>query len=260
MGDAKVSGIAAVGIAAATLAIGLLVGRQWRTLKQPAPVILAKPPVRAVTPPPSLQSQPKVAKLDTPKPPVLAPDVQPDLDPSTPLAVPGNLPHLPPAPLSGGIGPVSASVPLSPDLPTLPVADLKADEAAIRRLVIQYGGQVQTAQEAKDTSGTVGRSLVVDVPATVTKDLRSALTAKLHDRVIITETGLSSSDPTLKKAEDELAAAKKERDQARIDFLPQAPALRQIEERYAALEKSVIERRGLLGRTRLNILLRPALS
>lgn len=264
----RISSLATVGIAVGTLTIGVLVGRGWREAKTPPPVIVANPPAG-----PSTNDQldePRVARLGSPKPSILPPD--PILDDSNaalgdqnpalnPPVIPGDLPHLPATPLSGGIGPVAVASPLSPDLPaTLPTADLNADEAAVRRLVLKSGGQVQSAQVAKDASGIVGRSLLVEIPATASRGLRSALAAKLHDRVLITEAGQGSSDPNLKKAEEELAAAKKERDQARIDFLPQAPALRQIEERYAALEKSVQERRNLLGRTRLNILLRPTLS
>jgi hypothetical protein len=57
-----------------------------------------------------------------------------------------------------------------------------------------------------------------------------------------------------------LAVAKKKVEQARIDFLPQAPILRQMEEDYLAQERAIAEQRKASSRLRLNILIRPTLG
>jgi hypothetical protein len=178
---------------------------------------------------------------------------------TSPEPLVGNFPALPSA---GTGGPRGSIGPLDPNVPTkLPTADLNADEALARRTVLQSGGEIVASSDAKDSTGKVGRTLVAEVASASATELRSALRKALGDRVVLSDAGtVPSSSPTLRKAEEALAAAKKQVEQARIDFLPQAPALRQMEEDYLAQERAVAQQRRASGHLRLNILLRPTLG
>lgn len=177
--------------------------------------------------------------------------------PTSPSPLVGNLPSLPSTSPD-----VAATGPLAPNVAAkLPIADLNADEALAKRLVIGAGGDIVSVSDAKDGSGKVGRSLVAETGPERVKALEGSLRASLHDRVVISDAGtVGGSTPELEKAEEGLATAEKARDRARVDFLPQAPILRQIEDDYARMQQSVAAIRKRIARRRINVMIRPGLN
>ncbi len=172
-----------------------------------------------------------------------------------PSVIVGDLPNLPTT--SAG----DPGIALTPDVPVSPVADLNADEALTRRIVLQGGGEIVSSADAKDATGKIGRTLVAETLPAARDAIRAALRKALGDRAILSDGGsVDATGPELQKAEADLAAARKQRDKARLDFLPEAPALKGIEEEYARLEKVASDLRKASTRLRLNILLRPVLS
>lgn len=240
-------------VAALTTVVGCGVG--WLLRGQPHETI------RVVTLPP------KVAPLKSPAPPPKFPDLpkppletpQPVADETTPSpsALIGDIPRLPNA-----SGPTGMIVPMTPDVPTkLPVADLNADEALARRTILGIGADIVSSSDAKDATGKIGRTLVAETASADREKLRSALRQALGDRIIISDGGsVGGTSPEIQKAEAALETARKKRDQARIDFLPQAPTLRQIEDDVLAQERAVAEMRKSVARLRLNVLIRPILQ
>ncbi len=197
-------------------------------------------------------TEPKFPEM--PKPPVETPTPIPDEVTAQPSPLVGSFPNLP-APSGGPIGPYAPNVPAQ-----LPTADLNADEALARRTILESGGDVVASSDAKDSSGKIGKSLVAEVAGSGLDSLRAALRKALGNRAVLSDGGtVAAAGAVPKAAEEALAAAKKKRDQARIDFLPEAPALRQIEEDYLTQERSVAEMRKVGARARLNVLIRPVL-
>jgi hypothetical protein len=189
---------------------------------------------------------------ELPKPPLETPIPITDEVVGQPAPLMGNISSLP-SPAGGPIGPYAPNVP-----DQLPTADLNADEALARRIILENGGDVVASSDAKDSSGKIGKSLVAEVKGLGVDGLRAALRKTLGDRAVLSDGGtVPGTVPTA--AEDALAVAKRKRDQARIDFLPEAPALRQIEEDYLAQERAVAQIRKASGRARLNVLIRPVL-
>lgn len=239
--------------AAVTAVVGIGVG--WLLRGRPEEkirvVTLPSAPPKAAPPAPSPPAERPFP--EHPKPPLEAP--QPVVESTPPPPLIGALPKLPGA-IGGGVGPLS---PLMP--PKLPTADLNADEALARRIVLQAGGQIVSASDAKDSTGKVGRMLVAETDREGREALRMALRSALGDRVLLSEGGsVAGTSPEVEKEEKELEAARKKRDQARRDFLPEAPALRQIEEDYRNQERAMTDLRKSTARPRLNILLRPVLT
>ena len=198
---------------------------------------------------------------EKPKPPLVAPiSVRTPGEPP-PNALVGTLPRMPNGPLppamGGTIGPLNPGVPLPTEEPTN--ASLSADEATIRRLVIAGGGRIVSSADAKDVAGKVGRNIVVEASAATTSDIASALRRALEDRVVLSKGGLvETSTPEIRKAEDVLSSLREKRDKARVDFLPQAPILLDLEESTRAAERALARLKRAASRQRLNVLLRPA--
>ena len=251
-------------IAVTLVAVALGFGAGWFARGTPEPVVRydERPALR----------QPLVAKVETPfpdkpKPPLIPPTPVPTPidtvtkgDPNVP-APPSMIGRLPSAALEE-LPPAfgEAIVPLTPTPPqeTLP-ADLAADEARARRIVLQNGGTVVSGADARDGAGKVGRTLVVETRATGRDRVRKALRAAFGGRIVLSDAGASpGSSPEIRKAEDELTTLRKQRDQARIDFLPNAPTLIDLEESTLKAERQLADLRRAAGRQRLNLMLRPA--
>lgn len=218
-------------------------------------------------------TKPKAASAPSfptmPKPPVQSPTPVVEGSPTTvasnnPIPAPlvGDLPRLPAAGPGGFGGPIGPMIPTVPTVPTaLPTADLNADEALARRLVLAAGGDIVSSSDAKDASGKIGRALVAEASGGVRAKIEGALRRSLGDRVILSDGGsVGGSSSETRKAEDALAALRKQRDQARIDFLPNAPTLLDIEEAYRKQERALADLRKAASHQRLNVLIRPALG
>ena len=214
-----------------------------RAAPSPKPILVAKAELLPEYPKPPLD------------PPVATPMVS-SASPSNgqPEPLSGNLPQLP--------SPEGAIGPMVPDAPAkLPAEDLNADEALARRIVDGLGGEVVSSADAKDATGKVGRALVAETGAGGLERLRAALRKALGDRAVLNDGGAGGgSSPETRKAEDALAELKRKRDRARIDFLPQSPTLRDLEEATLKGERALAELRRTASRQRLNILLRPTLT
>ena len=197
---------------------------------------------------------------ERPKPPLETPKPVFDSVASTAAAAPlvGELPHLPSATVESG--PIEPLVPVAPTT-HLPVADLNADEALARRVVLGVGGEVVSSADARDSTGKVGRSLVVETTPHGLARLQTALRKALGDRAVMSEAGsVGGSSPEIRKAEDALAVQKKQLDRARVDFLPKAPILQDLEDTYRTAERNLADARRATARQRLNVLLRPVLE
>lgn len=211
----------------------------YRDLPAPKPTLVAK--VQPLFP-------------DYPKPPLDPPVATPDSSSSVrPEPLAGNVPQLPSLE-----GPISPLVPNAPA--KLPTEDLNADEALVRRIVGGMGGEVVSSADAKDATGKVGRALVAEIGPGGLERLRTALRQALGDRAVLSDGGaVGGSSAETRKAEDALAELKRKRDRARIDFLPQAPTLRDLEEATLKGERALAELRRTASRRRLDVLLRPTL-
>ena len=198
---------------------------------------------------------------DLPKPPLETPVPSLESTEPTPSPLVGTFPALPAAggPIGSGGGPTGPLMPEVGEKP--PLADLKADEALARRVVLQSGGDVVSSDDAKDAMGKVGRMLVVETDFEGRAGLRSALRRALGDHAVLSDGGSSpGTSPAIQKAEEALELLRKGRDKARVDFLPEAPILQQMEEDYLAKEREVAAMRKKAARLRLTILLRPVLG
>lgn len=250
--------IAAIGAGIAGIALGF--GFGWASHKrEPSPALPYRP----------RYSETSVANRDIepsfpehPKPPLETPVPIPDLSTRAVPSLGGDLPNLPVAGPEGS-GPIGTGTPMTPDLPNgpPPAADLNADEARAKRIVLESGADVISVSDARDDAGTIGRSIVAETAPSDRDPLRKALRKALGARAVISDAGAgpSDDDPGLKKMEDELALARKRRDKDRIDFLPQSPILQDEEEAVLKMERALALRRKESSRVRLNILLRPTL-
>ena len=243
-------------VACVALSIGLAVGWSMREPPRTITKLVYRdppPPVKPV----AVAQRPSFPA--TPKPPVEKPtpvDAPPEVAQSVPVPAPlvGDLPRLPAA--SGPIGPMVPPTPAGS-----PSADLNADEALARRLVLARGGDIVSASDAKDASGKIGRALVAEMPSGGRSRVEGALRHALGDRIILSDGGSTGgSTAETRKAEDALLALRKQRDQARLDFLPNAPALLDIEDAYRRQERALSGLRKATNRQRLNILIRPMLG
>jgi hypothetical protein len=201
-------------------------------------------------------------RQDLPKKAVEAKPVPKETKPVMPakkaedLSAPANA-ETTPAPIVGDLPNLPTTIPSGPLAPLTPTpaqrGDLKADEALVRRIVTEQEGDVVSAESSED----LGRTLVAEVAPERQSSLKSALRKTLGSRAVLTDAGtVPGSTPELKRMEDELALARKRRDQARLDFLPEAPILKGIEEDTLALERRITEVRRAAARVRLNVLLR----
>ncbi len=242
-------------VAVLTAVLGVGVG--WLLRGQPTETL------RVVTLPPKttpvVEKKPEPEFPDYPKPPVEPPKPIVEENATTTPAPPplvGNFQSLPETIPNGLSGP------LEPALPDkVPAADLNADEALARRTILQAGGEIVSSADAKDTMGKVGKTLVAEISAGDSDKLKGALRKALGDRIILSDAGTSNaSNPATKKAEEALEAKRKERDKARIDFLPEAPILRQIEEEYRAQERALADLKKSGAKQRITILIRPTLG
>ena len=155
-------------------------------------------------------------------------------------------------------GPIA---PLNPALPSttseLPVADLAADEAQVRRIVIASGGRVVSSADAEDTLGRVGRNVAFESSREGIDRIATALQSAMRNRIVVSKGGLiENSTPDIRKAEDELAALQEKRDKARIDFLPEAPILVDLERSTREAERNLAKRKRVASRQRMNVLIR----
>ena len=243
---------------AVTLTAALLgFGAGWLAHSEPIPV------VRYIERPAEVDqvTHSKRPFPEKPKPPLEAPVASVATPIAQPEGISGALPAVPPMalpPISGGpIGPLSPE--LTPATPDLPVADLAADEARVRRVVLALGGRVVSSADAKDTLGKVGRNIAVESDPVAMEKIASALQTALKNRIVLSKGGLvENSSPEIRKAEDALATLRGKRDKARIDFLPQAPILIDLEETTRIAERDLARRKRASSRQRLNILIRPA--
>lgn len=241
-------------VALAASLVGFIVG--WTSHRGPV-----RETIRYVVPPPSSGSN-GVAKAEPtfpemPKPPLDAPEPTMDAAVATVLPTPapltGDLPKLPPASDA-----TAEAAPLTP-AKGLPLADLNADEARARQVVLRMGAEVVSSADAQDPNGKVGRSLIAEVAPGGATRLQSALREALGSRVVTSDGGtVAGSTTEVRKAEDELTALKKQLEKAQDDFLPNAPALKNVEDAYREGERNLAEVRRTYARQRLNILLRPA--
>ena len=205
---------------------------------------------------PAKTSVPIVAKAaptfpERPKPDLDSPEPSSDRVATVPTSIHGDLPNLPPA--MTDLGPAA---PLPPTK-TLPTADLNADEARVRRIVLGAGGEVVSSGDATDSGGKVGRSLVAEMLPGGSKRIGVALRQALGNRVVLSEGGsIGGSSTEVRKAEDALTALKKDLEKAQHDFMPGSPFLRNTEDAYREGEKNLAEVRRTYARQRLNILLR----
>lgn len=252
----------------AASAAGLGIGAGWLA-RGNAPVavhVVQAPPHTA--PKPSERPAPSASFPEYPKPALVAP-----VEERTPTTVAkagsplsGELPPLPKgsvSPLSGPLpGPLPGAGPVVPDVsPASSAADLNADEALVRRTALQMGAEILSADDAKDSSGKVGRNLVAELPSAAREPLRAALRRALGDRAILSDGGIvPGNGPDAKKADDALAALKKRRALARVDYLPGAPVLRDLDEAILKQERSAAETRQRGARTRLIVFLHPVLG
>ena len=243
-----------VTVACIALAAGLVVG--WSIRDEPR--VVTKFVYRDVTVPTMpVAVVEKPTFPDTPKPPVEKPVptvVAPMVSANAPIPTPlvGELPKLPA--VDGPIAPITPAAPL-------PTADLNADEALARRLVLAAGGDVVSGSDAKDASGKVGRALVAEASMGGRVRIEGALRKALGDRVILSDGGVAGgSTAEIRKAEDGLLALRKQRDQARLDFLPNAPALQDLEDAFRRQERALAVMKRATSRQRLNILIRPVLG
>ncbi len=240
----------ALAVSALAAALGFGAGWAWRgTPRETTRLVYRDRPVPA----PITKAAPRFP--DYPKPPLETPVPEKSLGSRAPTILVGDLPRLP-----GMSGPFVPQGPLAPDVPTkLPADELNADEALARRTILSIGADVVSATDAKDASGKVGRALVAEADHESLERLRAALRKALGNRAVLSDGGAVGGSPDTRKAEDALAALKKQRDRARIDFLPESPTLRDLEEATLKAERALADLRKTSARQRLNILLRPTL-
>ena len=239
-------------VAAITAVLGVAAGWLLRGEPTEAVRVVTLPPKEA--PPPKKAPEPEFP--DYPKPTVEPPKPIVEEIATAPPPLVGSFPTLP------ATGPGGPAGPLEPNRPDkAPAAGRTADEALARRVVLQAGGEIVSSADAKDAMGKVGRTLVAETDAKNRDKLQDALRKALGDRAILSEAGsATNTTPAIRKAEEALETKRKERDKARIDFLPTAPILRGIEDDYAAQERVLADLKKTGARIRLTILIRPTLG
>ncbi len=135
-------------VAIVTALTGFILGWTLHSGKAHETVRYVVPPSKA----PSTVAKTEAPFPDLPKPPLDTPhpssdrDSSPALPSNSPPSLVGDLPALPPATTDGG--------PIAPLAPAkkLPIADLNADEALARRVVLGVGGEIVSSADAQDSS------------------------------------------------------------------------------------------------------------